>query len=255
MMKNLIFLAIFLLISCSNSENSSSSGQNSDMNLSKGGSFATFAIKNDYLYVVDEQNLNVFSIKNLKNPEKLGKVRIGFDIETLFSMGDYLFIGSQTGMYIYSVESPETPTQLARAEHFRACDPVVANATHAFVTLHSTREGRCATNLNELQVYDIADIKSPKLLSRRQLTKPQGLAILSDKHLAVCDDDLKIISIENPEDTRVEVNSIIKKSYKDLVFHNNILFAFGEKIITQYKYNPNPAVGGQFLEQISEITY
>ena len=64
---------------------------------------------------------------------------------------------------------------------------------------------------------------------------PRGLAISPDKnYLLICDDELKIFSIKNPENTKLI--SSINKNYKDLSFYKNKLFAFGEKEITQYSW-------------------
>ena len=214
---NLSFLA------CSK-ETSNSSGETSSAG-SVGGSLSSFIIKDDYLYVTDNKNLNVFNIKNDKNPIQVNYLNVGFDIETLYSLDKYLFIGSKDGMYIYSIDTPETPKKLSHTTHFRSCDPVVA--------LHSSTF--CNGNINELQIYEITDPKKPKFLARRGLVYPRGLAISPDKnYLLICDDELKIFSIKNPENTKLI--SSINKNYKDLIFYKNKLFAFGEKEITQYSW-------------------
>ena len=92
---------------------------------------ATFALKGNYLYVVDNQDLNVFSLNDPSEPVLANKVPIGFDIETLFGYRDFLYIGSRTGMFIYGLTNSEFPNKLSSVEHFTACDPVVANDTHA----------------------------------------------------------------------------------------------------------------------------
>lgn len=226
-----LFMIVLTIVACS--KDNSSTPRSEVPSDSVGGSLATFTIKGNYLYVVDKNQLNVFSIETLENPSKVNSVYVGFNIETLFPMGNYLFIGSQRGMFIYSLDTPENPKLLSRYEHFTACDPVVANASNAFVTLHST--SFCGNNLNVLQVYDIADVKNPKMIHQRNLTFPRGLCLLSDDYLAVCDEDLKFFSIKNPSEPTL-VHSI-NKNYKDLIFHNEILFAFGEKEITQYKFS------------------
>ncbi|MDO5609034.1 MAG: hypothetical protein Q4G08_11335 [Capnocytophaga sp.] len=239
-----ILLAINLL-SCSSDSNDHSNPQNKD---SVGGSLATFILKGDYLYVVDDISLNVFSIANVQNPVKVNTVSIGFGIETLYSLDDYLFIGSQNGMFIYEITNPENPKKLSATQHFTACDPVVANHTHAFVTLHSTTN--CGSNINVLQVYDIADLENPMLVHQRGLTYPRGLALIGNNHLAVCDDELKFFSIENPEEPKLIYS--VNTNYKDLIYHNNILFAFGENEITQYQWNADDFSD---LKTVSKLTY
>lgn len=248
MKKYFNILAISLLsLACSKDSSSGSSYSSSPDSV--GGSLATFTLKGNYLYVVDNNNLNVFSVENPENPSKVNSVYVGFRIETLFPLNDYLFIGSQRGMYIYSLENPESPKKLSNYQHFTACDPVVANATNAYVTLHSTSD--CGNNLNVLQVYDVTDLKNPKKIHERNLTLPRGLCLLSDQYLAVCDNDLKFFSIENPSEPILKHN--INKKFKDLIFYKNTLFAFGERQITQYGFTSLSDV--KTIYEISTIEY
>lgn len=249
-MKKYILLYVILifgtLIGCDKGDGSSDQMKSGD---SVGGSLATFSLVGDYLYVVDSSKLNVFSVKNPENPVKVNSAHIGFDIETLFAIKDFLFIGSRNGMFIYSIENPENPTKLSEYRHFTACDPVVANAdlTLAFVTLHSTTF--CGNNLNVLQIYDITDLKKPRKIIEKGLTHPKGLAVYG-KYLAVCDDELKFFSVENPENP-VLVHSV-NKIYKDLIFYNNKLFAFGQREVTQYEWTKEDFTD---LTEISSVKY
>ncbi|GIJ96846.1 LVIVD repeat-containing protein [Capnocytophaga stomatis] len=221
-----VLLLLLVIISCSKDSNNDTLRKNSD---SVGGSLATFSLVGDYLYVVDSGRLNVFSVQNPTNPSKVNTIYVGFDIETLFSLNEFLFIGSRNGMFIYSIAKPEAPEKLSEYRHFNACDPVVANASHAFVTLHSN--SFCGNNLNVLQVYDIGNLKKPVKIHERNLTQPKGLA-LKGNYLAVCDDDLKFFNITDPTNPTLVHSE--NKSFKDLIFYDNKLFAFGEREITQY---------------------
>ena len=234
----------FLWVQCANDASETTGNTPSD---GKGGSFATFALKNDYLYTVDRNSLHIFWIQNPANPVKVGTVAVGFAIETIYSLDHYLFIGSQNGMYIYDISAPENPKKLSQAQHFTACDPVVANNTHAYVTLHSN--SNCGNMINLLQVYDLADITQPVLVHERNLTMPRGLA-LYDHYLIVCDDELKIFDITHPEEPTI-VKSL-PYQYKDVVVINQVLYAFGENRITQFKWET-----GQFLnlQPVSTLTY
>lgn len=245
-MKNIkyLYLILCLIFVSACNDDSTENGSNLD---SVGGSLATFTLKNDYLYVVDTQNLNVFSVQNAQNPVKVNSVPVGFNIETLYSIRNYLFIGSQNGMYIYSIENPENPVLLSEYQHFTACDPVVSNLSHAFVTLHSSTN--CGNDLNVLQVFDVEDLENPILIHQRNLTYPRGLALHGD-YLLVCDDDLKVFSIENPAEP-VLVHSI-NKNYKDLVIYQDKLFAFGENEITQYGWTQSDFTD---LYEISSVQY
>lgn len=240
-------LFVFVTISCSSDNTESQDSSAPSPSDGKGGSLATFALKGNYLYTVDYQNLNIFSIQNKENPVKVNQKNVGFNIETLYSLDNYLFIGSRNGMFIYDISNPENPNLLSEAQHFTACDPVVANQTHAFVTLHSNTN--CGNNLNTLMVYDIADPKNPVLIHQRNLSYPRGLA-LHDNYLIVCDDELKIFDISNPAEPILAKS--LNTNYKDVLVYNDILFAFGEKIVTQYKWTANDFLS---LEQISSLNY
>lgn len=241
-----VLATCFTLSFCS-SDGSDGANAPTAEGVGKGGSMAVFAIKGNYLYTVDYQTLHVFQISDTNNPVKVNDVVIGRDIETIYSLENLMFMGSRNGMFIYDVSNPENPKYLSQAEHFTACDPVVANETHAFVTLHSNTG--CGNNLNTLMVYDIADLKNPLLIHQRNLTYPRGLA-LYEKYLIICDDELKIFDTTNPAEP-VLVKSVNYK-FKDIVIYNDILYAFGEQKVTQFKWN-----SGDFLSlaPISDITY
>jgi len=163
-MKKFITLSLAIIVFGCNSDSTNQNSQ-SNIDTGQGGSLARFTIFNDYLYTVDETNLNVFSIINTEQPVQVNTIPIGFNIETLFNYKEYLYIGSRNGMFIYSVTNPEEPSYLSDVQHFTACDSVVANATHAFVTLHSNIG--CGINVNVLEIYDVTNTTEPILISSR----------------------------------------------------------------------------------------
>ena len=196
----------------------------------QGGSLATFTLKGDYLYVVDEFDLNVFSIVKIDEPVLVNKVSIGFNIETLFGYKNYLYIGSRDGMFIYSLSDPEFPERLSSVQHFTACDPVVASDSLAFVTLHSN--SFCGNNLNALEIYDISTISEPVIISTRNLISPKGLGLFGN-YLIVCDDEIKIFDVSDPANSKL-INSIDKQAF-DVIIRDNTLIAIGETGLYQYK--------------------
>lgn len=240
-MKKIISLFVFILLitSCSTDKANSSTSDG------QGGSLAIFALKGNYLYAVDNSKLNVFSLLNPSVPVSVNEVEVGFNIETLFSYDQYLFIGSRNGMFIYSLENPENPVQLSSAQHFTSCDPVVANATHSFVTLHSGTF--CGNNLNVLQVYNTTNLNNPILIHSRNLTYPKGLALYNN-YLFVCDDVIKIFNITNPNEP-VLVNTIEKNCF-DLIIRENSLFAIGNNGLYRYELNPSLITDIQFKSQV-----
>jgi len=242
-MKNLkLFFLFIITVSCSNDSSNSELGTGDGT----GGSLAIFALKGDYLYAVDNQKLNVFSLINAVEPSKVNQVNVGFNIETLFSKGEYLFIGSRNGMFIYSIQNPENPIQLSNAQHFTSCDPVVANDTHSFVTLHNNTN--CGGNINVLQVYNTTDLTNPILVHQRNLTYPRGLG-LYDKFLIVCDVDLKLFNIENPNEP-VLVKSINKECF-DVIVKGNDLYAIGDKAVYRLLLDKNEITNVVLQSEIS----
>lgn len=222
---------VLVFLQCQNANDATTTGD-APKNDGKGGSLATFTLKGKYLYTVDYNNLSVFHIADENNPVKVNQVNIGFAIETLFNFKEYLFIGSRNAMYIYDVSNPELPKKLSIARHFTACDPVVANDTHAYVTIHSGTNCR-GGGINQLKVYDIKDLKKPSLIHTRGLTKPKGLA-LYENYLLICDEDVKIFDITNPEKSTY-VGSIPVKFANDLIIRDHHLFIIGDKSIEQYQ--------------------
>jgi len=247
-MKKLYYLAftLILIFGCE-SETTTNESVSQD---GQGGSLARFTLKGDYLYTVDDFGLNVFNITDTKDPVKVNSVPIGFNIETLFSYKEYLYIGSQNGMFIYGLENPEFPNQLSSVEHFTACDPVVANDTHAFVTLRS--ETFCGNNINLLEAYDVTDVTNPVLLNSRNLTSPRGLGLYNN-FLFVCDDEIKVFDISNPEDSQLEIS--IKRDAFDVIIRDDLLIAIGENGLYQYRLssdlNANVAIVAEELSTIS----
>jgi hypothetical protein len=97
-----------------------------------------------------------------------------------------LFIGSMSAMFIYENSNPLQPTQLGIFQHARACDPVYVDDNYAYVTLRDGTE--CQNFSNQLDVVDISDPKSPRLLKTYPMHHPIGLSKAGD-HLFICEDD------------------------------------------------------------------
>ena len=226
-----IIFALIFAFSCSENDTSI----NSDVSVDgQGGSLATFTLKGDYLYTVDFFNLSVFNISDVLNPVKVNTINVGFNIETLFSFKEFLFIGSQDAMYIYDVANAELPKLLSQSNHFRACDPVVANDTNAYVTLHSN--ATCGGTVNELKTYNIEDVENPILLNTRGLTQPKGLSLYGDNYLLVCDDTVKIFDVSDPSNS-IYLDEITTQGAIDIIIRNNHAFIISEFAIAQYQLN------------------
>jgi hypothetical protein len=245
-MKKLILLISFAFLFISCSEDSTGNDSSTFTENGQGGSLARFALFQDYLYVVDDTNLNVFSITDLENPVQVNRVPIGFNIETLFNYKAYLYIGSRNGMFIYDVQNPEEPTYLSDVQHFTACDPVVANSTHAFVTLHSNIG--CGTDVNVLEIYDVNDVTDPILISSRNLTRPIGLGLYGD-YLFVCDNEVKVFDVSDPENSQL-VTSLDVNAF-DVIINSGILVLIGENGLYQFSLDDSDINNIQHLSTLN----
>ena len=244
----LIITSLFFIVACEQDGGGGDVSSTESNNIDgQGGSLAKFTLKNDYLYTVDINKLNTFSIIEEKNPVKVNEQFIGFDIETLFGYKDYLYIGSETGMFIYDITNPEFPKELASVNHFTACDPVIANDTHAFVTLHS--DSFCGNDINLLEIYDVTNITDPILISSRNLTQPRGIG-LYDNFLIVCDDEIKVFDISNPEESKL-VNSFDREAF-DVIVQNDLLIAIGSSGLYQFSLEKDTEKG-VLLNPLSEL--
>lgn len=238
----IMILTSFMVFGCDSDSQNDSTNTNSESD-GQGGSLATFALKGDYLYTVDSTDLNVYNIIDIKDPVQVNTIPIGFNIETLFSYKDYLYIGSRTGMFIYGLSNPEFPNQLSNVEHFTACDPVIANDTHAFVTLHAGTI--CGSNLNVLQIYDVTTITDPVLISSRNLSFPRGIGLFGD-YLIVCDDEIKIFDISDPLESKL-VTSVNKSAF-DVIVSDDLLIAIGETGLFQFRLSEDNNIGVSITE-------
>lgn len=205
-------------------DNSVSTTNNGGGISGQGGSLAKFTILNDYLYTVDNQSLSVFDISNAGAPTFVNKVSIGFGIEAIFPFENKLFIASNSAMYIYSVTNPSQPAFVSLVEHFTGCDPIVANDSIAFLTIHGGNT--CGSQLNELMIYDIKNLAFPKAISNMTMNNPFGLG-LKDTVLYVCDNGqgLKVINIKDPYHPK-QIGLVGGENFVDVIPSNNLLISY-----------------------------
>jgi len=240
-MKYLKFILISILfIGCGSNDSAVNDG------VGQGGSTARFAIVGDYLYTVDDNSLNVFSISTTSNPVFLNKVFIGFRIETLFAYTNNLFIGSQNGMFIYNLNNPEVPAQDSSVSHFTSCDPVITDGNFAYVTLHSNTN--CGNNINVLEVYNVTDIQNPTLVHSRNMIHPKGIGLYNN-YLVVCDDEVKIFDVSDPANMTFATS--INISGFDVIIKNDHLIVVADNGLYQYTLDSNDITNITTLSTIS----
>lgn len=225
----ILFLAsfsIFTFNSCSKDGGALDVGGNTGT----GGSLARFTIAGNYLYVVDGETLKAFDITDPQNPNLVSTTQVGWQIETIYPYNGNLFIGSASAMYIYSLNTPSHPQFEGMASHVRACDPVVAKDSFAFVTVRSTSNGSpCGGNTNALMIYNISNLQYPNLITTVNLNNPYGLGI-KDKYLYVCDANagLRVYDISQVGSTAVnnqarQIGVETGYTFKDVIPYNDIL--------------------------------
>ena len=206
------------------------------------GSTSRFAIVNERLYAVSQNEMKLFNLQNPSNPTKNGSLNLGFGIETIFPYKDKLFLGTTTGVQIWDNKNPLKPTYLSRLDHARACDPVVVENDIAYVTLRSINNfSRCGGAIsNQLDVIDVSNAASPVLLKTYSMKNPYGLGI-DNKKLFICEgtSGLKTFDASKPMDIK-QLQHFKEMNAYDVIPLNNTLMLIGKDGLYQYDYsNPN----------------
>jgi hypothetical protein len=224
----MLLLSTIVFSACTKNGSGTNDISSNGNNTGQGGSLARYTIVGRYLYTVDANNLNVFDLDAPNGPQLINKQNIGFAIETIFPFKDYLFIGSNSAMYIYSLSNPAQPQQLSETMHINGCDPVVANDSTAFLTIHGGNA--CRSMINELQIYNIKNLQQPIWIKSVAMTHPLGLA-LNQQYLYVCDQEkgLYVMDVSNPE------MPVIKNTINGEVFLDVIADANTQTLIAMLK--------------------
>ena len=242
MKKIFIFIiAVATLSSCSKESaspsvtNFSSGDSFYDGPSGQGGSLARFTIARNHLYVVDDYKLYTYSLSNSINPQLVSTVPLGSDIETIYSYKDKLFVGSRNAMFIYSISSPENPTHLGTASHVRACDPVVANDSIAYVTVRNG--SNCGSTLSALLVYDVRNVLAPVQKNSVNMESPYGLGSHGNR-LFVCNgsNGLNIFDISKGTHPQI-IKKITDDTYYDVIATDNLLICKVKDGMVLYDYD------------------
>ncbi|MEN8813176.1 MAG: hypothetical protein ABF277_07715 [Candidatus Arcticimaribacter sp.] len=208
--------------------------------VSTAGSMTRFLPIGRYLYTINFNELVLFSIGDNYQPSRVARLDTGTQAETLFQLNDLLFVGSTTGMLMYDVASPDNPNYLNSIQHFRSCDPVVADENYAYVTLRGGTN--CFTETNELQIIDIRNPEELSVVARQVMFNPHGLAIHED-YLLVCDGSagLKVIDVSNREEPNVLSTDNIPFAY-DIIVDFPSAIVVGEGVLYQYDLSNLPEI-------------
>lgn len=215
------------------------------------GSMASFIIRGDYLYTIDQNKIYTFELSDDNDPLLVYEEYVGWGLETIFAHEDELYIGSSNGMYILSIENAAAPKYLSSIGHVGACDPVYVKDNYAYVTLRSGNI--CDGFTNQLDLIDISNKTSPVLIKTFSMTNPHGLSITSDE-LYLCDgaDGLKVFDISDPESLN---RNLIEHHNEKFAFDvialpelNNLLIMIGAQGLVQYDFSDPSS-----LEELSTI--
>lgn len=202
-----------------------------------GGSMARFAVVNDYLYTIDDYNMQVFDISQEDNPSEVGQdINVGVMIETIFPYEDKLFIGAQNGMHIYDNADPANPQHMSTYNHITSCDPVVVEGNTAYVTLRNGTT--CQGFVNQLEVIDIEDPYNPKLVESYAMEHPHGLGI-DDGTLFICEGEFGLKVFDATDRKAISENQLAHfediHAY-DVIPLNGVLMLIGNDGLYQYDY-------------------
>lgn len=203
-----------------------------------GGSLARFTINVNYLYMLDGGDVRVVDVSTESAPQPKDKYYVNWDIETIFPYEDKLFIGARSGMHILDISSPESPTKISTFQHANSCDPVVVDGNYAYVTLRSGNP-TCDGFNNQLDVLDISNLQSPKLIESYNMKNPHGLGV-DQNLLFLCDGNagLKMFDIKD----KLAIDKNLLAHHKnihafDVIPFQNTLMLIGENGIFQYDYS------------------
>jgi len=148
-----------------------------------------------------------------------------------------MFLGTTTGMVIYDISNPTSPVSQSFFRHARSCDPVIVDDTLAYVTLRTGTS--CGGNLNTLDVVNIKNINSPKMVMTYGLNNPHGLGKDGDL-LFICDGSagLKVYDASDPK----QITSHLIYTYPnikayDVIPIGNLLVLIGDDGLYQYNYS------------------
>ncbi len=200
-MKNLLLLAAIALLYTSCSKDSAAVGEPG-----KSGSITRFAVYQDYMYVLNLNEVQTYDITQKEHPVLIHRLKTDYGLETITIYDNTVFLGSTSALYILDISNPAAPAIQAKTDRlsdfgFSGCDPVVVKGNYAYSTIKIIQNicGNVSAE-SALIVYDISDKSAPKAVGSYALAMPNGLGV-KDNYLFVCDegtDQLRVFDITDP---------------------------------------------------------
>ncbi len=198
-MKKLFVVVCTVLLAACSKDNSLST--NDAGNTGKNGSLTRFAIKDNFMYAIDNNYVRVFDISNNDNPIQVSSTEVAYGLETIFIYADYIYLGATDGVYVLNIANPNHPAALPKIEHHISCDPVVVQNDYAYSTQRVTATGCGHVWQNSaLAVYDVSQPNNATLVEEINMVEPYGLAV-EGNWLYVCDPGrggVVVYDISNP---------------------------------------------------------
>ncbi len=205
-----VLLMMLILASCNKSDSVSPGGSTTQT-----GSLASFNTIDHYLLLADGSQLHTYDISDPKHPIHTDTYQDDDNIiETIFVLNGQIFLGTREAMIVMNISSDGKLSEAGVASHMRSCDPVVVEKNIAYVTTRAA--GRCG-GLDQLIVYDVADIYYPSQITSVPMDDPLGLAINTDI-LYVCErqQGIAVFNVSDPSNP-VHIKTVAAELPKDII--------------------------------------
>lgn len=212
------------------------------------GKYNTMRVVGDYIYAVTDTELITIDKSDSEFPVEIDRHELGGQIENLYAAEQALFIGSETDMHIFELKTNGIPELRSSTEHIdfadepvEVCDPVIAEKDIAYVTLSSEQPDNSipcggTTQVNELKIYNVADLGSPKLVETIAMDSPQGLAIDGDLlFITNLNTGTDVYRVDHQGNVKLE--SHIEGGAHDVIALNNKVMIVSKTEINQYDYS------------------
>lgn len=194
----------------------------------KSGSITRFAVHNNYMYVLNLNEVQTYSLQNPDNPVLVHRLPTDYGLETIIVYEGTVYIGSTTALYILDVSSPAVPAILSKTDReltfFGGCDPVVVRGDYAYSTIKIIQNicGQVSSQ-SALLTYDVRNKTAPNLESTYLMDRPNGLGY-AGHYLFVCDegvDRLEVFDLTDPALPASTAFSVALTDPVDLIVDDN----------------------------------
>jgi len=146
--------------------------------------FATFETKSQMIivgsnmYVIDNQELKTYSLRDATTPELKSAISVGFDMLSINAHDEQLFIGTLNATYIYSIANIWAPEYVGTQSSISWCTPLAFKDNYIFATSTSDRMtgNVCGIHSNSLTVYDMNNSDNYSYDTSIYMEDPRGIA-------------------------------------------------------------------------------